>query len=271
MNTVSDQDVDAIYRRGVADLVAHAGEHVARTREIKPRRVPIFAAIVAFGVPLAALAWSAFAIISGHTKPTTPSHPQQSVSSASAAGIGQAVRVSDSSGLVAVVTVEKVTYATVGRGADAQPPRNGFYAVADVLISTTSAIKSTVSPQEFNIAQSELNTQRANLAVEKVANDPKREPATQNLINAYQQKLTLLAQQLMPFAFTYQTSHGQTYAASSGNALESGFDPMFLAVGGLPKGLTYGNVIFDVPSRGGVIQMTDPFSGVVGRWRLPNS
>jgi hypothetical protein len=44
---------------------------------------------------------------------------------------------------------------------------------------------------------------------------------------------------------------------------------MLLAVGGLPKGLTYGNIVFDVPSKGGVIQMTDPFSGVVGRWRLP--
>ncbi|MGD0195384.1 MAG: hypothetical protein ABSC35_11040 [Candidatus Dormibacteria bacterium] len=268
MTTIPDQDVDAIYRRGVADLVAHAGEPVARNREMKPRRVPIFAAIVAFGVPFGALAWSAFAIIGGHAKSATLPHPTQATSPIPAAKIGEAFRVSDSSGLVAVVTVEKLTYATVGRGG-AQPPQNGFYAVANVLISTTSAIGNTVSAQEFNNAEAQLNIQLSILAMEKVDNDMTRELATQNLIDLYTQNLSLLAQQLMPFTFTYETSHGRTFAASSGNALESGFDPMLLAVGGLPKGLTYGNIVFDVPSKGGVIQMTDPFSGVVGRWRLP--
>jgi hypothetical protein len=245
MTTIPDQDVDAIYRRGVA-------EPVARKREMKPRRVPIFAAIVAFGVPFGALAWSAFAIIGGHAKSATLPHPTQATSPIPAAKIGEAFRVSDSSGLVAVVTVEKLTYATVGRGG-AQPPQNGFYAVANVLISTTSAIGNTVSAQEFNNAEAQLNIQLSILAMEKVDNDMTRELATQNLIDLYTQNLSLLAQQLMPFTFTY----------------ESGFDPMLLAVGGLPKGLTYGNIVFDVPSKGGVIQMTDPFSGVVGRWRLP--
>ena len=158
-----------------------------------------------------------------------------------------------------------------GRGVDAQPPRNGFYAVADVLISTTSVIGSTVSAQEFNSAQAQLNILLANLARAKQVNDTKAILGFEAMVNYYQQRLALLAQQLKPFEFQYQTIDGRTYAASSGNALESGFDPRLLAAGGLPKGLTYGNVVFDVPSKGGVIQMTDPFSGIVGRWKLPAS
>jgi hypothetical protein len=269
MNTVSEREVDEIYRRGIADLVAHAGVRAAGKRETKPRRAPIVAAIVAFGVPLAALAWSAFAIIGGHTKSATPSHPQQSVSPIPAARIGQPFRVTNSGGLVAVVIVEKVTYATAGRGVGAQP-RNGLYAVADVLISTTAAIGSTGSAQAFDNALTQLNIALANLARAKRVNDTKAILGSEALVNLYEQPLAVLAQHL-PFEFRYQTSDGRTYAVSSGNALEAGFDPMLLTAGGLPKGLTYGNVVFDVPSKGGVIQMTDPFSGVVGRWKLPAS
>jgi hypothetical protein len=271
MNTVSDRDVDEIYQRGVAELVAHESERVASEREIKPRRVPIVAALVALGVPLAALAWSAYAIIGGHTKSDTPSHPPQSIAPVAAARIGQAVRVSNRGGLVAVVIVEKVAYATGGRGVDDQPPVNGFYAVADVLISTTSAIGSTASAQEFNNAQAQFNLELANLARAKQINDTKAILGSLALVNYYQKRVALLAQQLTPFEFKYQTSDGRTYAVSSGNALVSGFEPSLLGASGLPKGLTYGNVVFDVPSKGGVIQMTDPFSGVVGRWKLPAS
>ena len=272
MNTASDRDVDEIYQRGVADLVAHPGGRVAGEQEIKPRRVPIVAALVAFGVPLSALAWGAFVIVGGHTKPATPSQTQQSIAPASAVTIGQPVRVKDSTGLVATVIVEKVTYATGGRGVDALPPRNGLYAVADVLISTPNAIASTSSVQsEFNALRARLDVERANLARAQSANDISLIVAGEQLVYLFQQQLAQLAPQLMPFAFTYQTGDGRTYAAFSGNAFESGFDPMLLAVNGLPKGLTYGNVVFDVPMKGGVIRMTDPFSGVVGRWQMPAS
>jgi hypothetical protein len=269
MNTVSDRDVDEIYQRGIVELVADKRGRVASERESKPRHVPVVAALVAFGIPLAALAWSAFAIIGGHTKSATPSHPPQSVAPIPASRIGQAVRVTNSRGLVAVVIVEKVTYATGGRGVDTRPPRNGFYAVADVLISTTSAIASPVAA-EFNRAQTELNIALANVARAKRVNDAKAILGSEAMVNLFQQQLASLAQHL-PFEFQYQTNDGRTYAVSSGNALVSGFDPMLLAANGLPKGLTYGNVVFDVPSKGGVIQMTDPFSGLVGRWKLPAS
>jgi hypothetical protein len=269
MNTVSDRDVDEIYRRGLAALVAHSRPYPATTRQTGRRRVPVFLAIVGLGIPLAALAVSAFLVIDHARHSAMP--PAISGSSVSKTGIGHTVQITDSHGLIADVTVEKVSYATSGEGG-ASPPVNGFYAVADVLISTTSAIGSTVSSQELNSAQGQLNVQLGILAQEKVNGDTAKVPATITLITLYQHEVTLLlAQQLLPFAFTYQTNDGRTYPAFFDNALESGFDPMLLAAGGLPKGLTYGNVVFDVPLKGGVIQMTDPSSGIVGRWRLPAS
>jgi hypothetical protein len=201
------------------------------------------------------------------TVPPTPSPTTMST-----VPIGHAVHISDSHGLIADVTVENVNYTTSGDGG-APPPLNGFYAVAHVLISTPSAITpaigSTASAQAFNNTQAELNIALANLARAKSANDTKAILGSEALVNLFQQQLALLAQQAMPFEFKYQTSDGRTYVASSGNALVSGFDPMLLGASGLPKGLTYGNVVFDVPLKGGVIELTDPLSSVIEQWTLP--
>lgn len=59
---------------------------------------------------------------------TTPSATAQNVA------LGAAVHVTDSSGGSAFVTVESVKFATAGSGPIAQPPKNGTFAIADVLI-----------------------------------------------------------------------------------------------------------------------------------------
>jgi hypothetical protein len=141
-----------------------------------------------------------------------------SSAAASNAALGQAIHVTGDSGLSADVTVEKVTYATSGQGPIAQPPANGVYAVADVLITVAGGDYS------FN-----------------------------------------------PFYFKYQTSDGTTTDAFSGNSLTAGFDPA-LSSGTLHAGQqTRGNIVFDVKSKGGVMQVTDPLFSVVGQWTLPAS
>jgi hypothetical protein len=156
----------------------------------------------------------------GTSNPSGGAAGSSSPSSAAAtnASIGQAIHVADSSGLSADVTVEKVTYATTGQGAIAQPPANGVYAVADVLIKVAGGDYS------FN-----------------------------------------------PLYFKYQTSDGTTSDSFSGNGLTAGFDPT-LSSGTLHAGQqTRGNVVFDVKSKGGVMQVTDPLGSVVGQWTLPSN
>lgn len=134
------------------------------------------------------------------------------------ASIGQAIHITDSSGLSADVTLEGVTYATAGTGAIAQPPQNGQYAVADVLV-------------QDNAGQYPFN----------------------------------------PLYFKYQTSDGTTYDSFSGNSVTAGFDPT-LSSGTLNAGQkTRGNIVFDVKSKGGLIQVTDPLGQVVGQWTVPAS
>ena len=61
---------------------------------------------------------------------------------------------------------------------------------------------------------------------------------------------------------------GNAYTAFDGNAMLSGYDPV-LSAGTLHAGKsTRGNVIFDVPTPHGGLQVTDPLGAVVGEWNV---
>jgi hypothetical protein len=265
VNGISETEVNETYRRGLAAVVARSRANSAPTRQTGHRRAPALVAIVGLGIPLIALGVSAFLVIANHAghsaKPPAASGPP-----VNQAAIGHTVRITDDHGLVADVTVVKVSYATRGAGA---LPRNGVFASADVLISTTSPIPSPVSQQEFGTTTSRLSTLLSELQIATINHDTARIAPLQSLIAQLESQLATLAQRGLPFTFTFQTSDGRTYPAFSGNAVASGFEPVLSGAGGLAVGLTYGNVVFDLPSRGGTIRVTDPISTTGGQWRVP--
>lgn len=150
---------------------------------------------------------------------TTSGSPAGSSTPSSAAqnlAIGKALKVSDSSGASAFVTVESVTYATKGTGPIAQPPAHGMYAVVNVLF---------------------------------------QDDAGQYTTN--------------PLYVKFQTADGTTTTAFDGNSISAGFDPTLGTSTLNPGQKTRGNVVFDVKSKGGLIQVTDPLFQVVGQWTAP--
>jgi hypothetical protein len=266
MSSISDGAVDAAYRRGLGDLVARA-QHPAPVRTHSPvRRAPIVVAIIGLGIPLAALAAMAFIVITGHTHASEVTPP---VATTSASAIGHTTHILDSRGVHIDVTVEKVTYATSGVGADALPPRSGHYAVVDVVISLKAAFGVSTDAEEFTSGYARLNALAAQLQAAVNAHDTALVAALRTEVDQQLRQLVPLAGSFLPVSFVYRANDGSTTAAFSGNALVSGYAPMFLTPEGVSSGVTYGNVVFDVPSTGGVIQMTDRFSNVVGTWRLP--
>jgi hypothetical protein len=267
VNTVSDREVDETYERGLAALVARSRASAATAPAAGRRRIPALVAIIAVGIPLAALAIGAFVVVTDHARRAAP--PIAPSTAVSENAIGHNVRITDSHGLVADVIVEKVHYET--RGAGALPPMNGVYAVADVLISTPSAIRGAVSEPEFAATFTALSNLKAQLQTASENHDVARVTALESLIGKDLDQLTLLAQQLLPITFTFHTSDDRSYPAFTGNAFLSGFDPLLVSPDGIPAGITYSNVVFDVPARGGMIRMTDPFSKVVGQWMVPST
>lgn len=143
---------------------------------------------------------------------TTPSATAQNLA------IGAALHVTDSSNASAFVTVESVKYSMEAIAAIGQGPKNGVYAIADVLV------------------QDDAGTYNYN-----------------------------------PLYVKYQEPDGTTYDFGSGNAAFAGFDPS-LGSGSLSAGQkTRGNVAFDVKTKGGLIQVTDPLGAVLGQWTVPAS
>lgn len=127
--------------------------------------------------------------------------------------IGNAVSAS-----TAFITVESVKFALSPTTDIGMGPKNGVYAVADVLIQVDSGQYS------FN-----------------------------------------------PLYVKYQEPDGTTYDMTSGSAMFAGFDPA-LGMASLSAGQkSRGNVAFDVKTRGGLIQLTDPLGAVIGQWTVPAS
>jgi hypothetical protein len=263
MITTTDRDVDEIYRRGVAELVEHAQQSAVVT---KPQRVRFVAAIVGLGVPLAALAAGAIVVIVDHAKPAPAPNPPSTTGHVKLV-LGQTFRVTDSQGLVASVTVEKAPVDTQGDFTETPAPKNGAYVGVQVLLTLPAAIdNSAATSTEFVDEQATLDNQLALLATMRIDGDVVRSQAELFAIAHTQVVLSQLVRQLLPFTFTYLATNGHGYPDFNGNALQSGFAPLLIPTSPLPKGLTYGDIVFDVPSTGGVIQMTDPFNSAVATW-----
>ena len=265
MNGISEREVDETFQRGLAAVVARSRADSAPIRQTGRRRTPVFMAIVGVGLPVAALGVSAFLVIadraSHSARPPAASSPPVNQTA-----IGHTVHITDDQGVIADVTLVKVSYAT--RGA-VSLPRNGIFAIADVLISTSSPIPSTVSQQEFNSTTSRINELLSQLQTATINHDAARIASLLPPIGQLESQLTALIQRDLPFTFTFRTSAGRTYPAFSGNAVASDFEPVLSGAGGLAVGLTYGNVVFDIPTKGGVIRVTDPNGTTTGQWRVP--
>lgn len=143
------------------------------------------------------------------------SSPNSSTSTKPVA-LGQAVKATDSSGATATITVTSVTFATSGKGVLAQPPANGFYAVANVLVQGTGG----QYPYD-------------------------------------------------PVYLKYQEPDGTTYQYASGNSITAGFDPLLQSGTIGPGQKAQGNVVFDVKTKGGILQMSDSLGNIVGQWTIP--
>jgi hypothetical protein len=264
MITIPDRDVDETYSRGIADLVEHARHPAARA---KPRRRRIVPAIVGLGVPLAALAAAAVVVIVDHTKPA-PAAILPPTAGYVTLVLGQTFRVTDSQGLVASVTVWNAPFYPDTQGIGPSAPANGVYVGVKVLLTLPAAIDNSVaSSKEFADEQATLDNQLAFLATMRIDGDVVRARAEEVTIARTRAELSQLAPQLLPFTFRYVATDGQTYPAFNGSALQSGFAPLLIPTTPLPKGLTYGDIVFDVPSTGGVIQMTNPFNSAVATWK----
>ncbi len=264
MITIADGEVDETYRRGIADLIEHARQPAAKSRRQHGRFVT---AIVGLGVPLAALAAGAVVVIINHAHPTPSPIPPPSTGRINLV-LGQTFRVTTSQGLVASVTVEKAAFNLQGLVTAA--PVNGLYVGVQVLLDLSAAIdNSAATSTEFVDEQATLDDERAVLATLEIEGDVVRARGEEVTITQTQAVLSRLAGQLLPFTFTYLATNGHAYPDFNGSALSSGLGPLLLPTSPLPKGVTYGHIVFDVPSTGGVIQMTNPFNSAVATWTLP--
>jgi hypothetical protein len=185
--------------------------------------------------------------------------------------IGQTIHLRDGRGLVADVTVGNVRYTRTG--IDGAAPLHGLYAAVDVGVSSSAAIGSTWSLQEghaLTAIQGILTIQLAQLRTAMAAKDVARTAELQVLIAQDQQEAARLAQQVLPLAFTYEMPNGSSQPMFSGNALTSGLVSASLGLAAsLSEGETSVRLVFDVPSKGGALEMTDAFSNVVERWLPP--
>jgi hypothetical protein len=275
MIEITDRVVDETFRRGIADLVAH----VARpSTEIRHRRIPILVAIAGIATPLAALATAALLVIAGHAQrsvapaqsaPATPSIPQPTT-----AALGKSIAIGATVVPAADVTVEKVVFAS-GSVTYQPAPANGLYAVADVLVSMPAGAKVPSSAVQYTLEVSLLSDELAQLQTAIVNNDVARAHALQALIARNQITVWRLALYSLPFNLEYVTRAGQVYPAWAGNRPMTVFAPSGYSSsspdGVTDNGVTSLTVIFDVPTSGGAIELTDSQGKVIGRWRAPAS
>jgi hypothetical protein len=274
MIEITDRDVDDAYRHGIANLIAHVPRASA---EIRHRHIPILVAIAGIAIPLAALAIAALVVIDGHVPPSgAPSLPTAPATASSpalrTAALGHTIHITESNGLSADVTIEKVVFAS-GSDIFNPPPANGLHAVADVLVSIPAALAVQSPPAQYTDEVSVLSQQLAQLQTAEVDNDVARARVLQLIIASDQLKLSKLALALMPFHLEYVTSRGDIYPAWGGSTDTSGFEPQVYS-GSSPNGVMDGGltslaVVFDASSRGGMIQVTDSHGRVVGRWQAP--
>jgi hypothetical protein len=276
MIEITDRVVDDTYRRGIAALVA---ERPRRATEARHRRVPILVATAGSAIPLAALVVAAFVVIAGHTQhsgargvPTAPATASRPASIT--AVVGQTIHITERNGVGVDVTLEKLVFASGARAFE-PPPKYGLYAVADVLVSTPAAGAFQPFVAEYIDETSVLSKLLAQLTVAIVNKDEARIRVLQPLISSAKSKLAqlLVEKNSEPINLEYVTSGGQVYPAWDGNSASSAFaSKTYLGsspAGVADNGRTSVTVVFDVPSRGGVIQMTDSLGKVIGRWLVP--
>jgi hypothetical protein len=269
MIEIADRDVDESYRRGLADLVAHAPRPSTRTNE---RRVPRVAAIAAISIPVAALVVSAFIVIVAHgQRSVTPTAPATSGPGSTGIAIGKTVRVGPGHGLVANVTVQIVSF--TGNSIFLPPlPKNYFNAGVTVQISTAATIKTNPAQTAYDQAALEFALTWQQFQTAKQNHDTARAAGLNAVLVQAQTEMDKVGLQLLPFNFQYLTANGHVYpagGASGGSLSYSNTSP--------PKVLSTFNgvgsffMFFQVPSRGGEIRMTDSFGQVIGQWHVPTA
>jgi hypothetical protein len=274
MIEITDRVVDETYQRGIAALVADAPR-----RAIEPghRRVPILVAIAGVAIPLAALAAAAFVVIAGHVQrpeahavPTTPATATSPPSTTAA--LGQTIHIDEGNGSGVDVTVEKVVFAP-GSPTFEPPPVDGLDAAATVLISNPAGGVIQSYDAHYIVDFLDLHQLEAQLQAAIVANDAARISLLHVRIASSASKPAALSVEPQPINFEYVTNGGQAYPACGGSSAASAFVSN-VSVGAPPdvvtdNGRTSLTVVFDVPSRGGLIQMTDALGKVIGRWLVP--
>jgi hypothetical protein len=166
--------------------------------------------------------------------------------------------------LAADLTVEKVVFNPAGSSAK-EAPENGLYVVVDVEVLQQPG----GGAQQRNAQEAAaFSAFVAQLQLAQVDNDAARATALKSIIAIDQIQLSRDTLALMPFSFEYVASDGESYAAWDGNSAEADLSSIAVPDFSEPD-LTSIEVVFDVRSSGGVIQMTDSRGRVVGRWQAP--
>jgi hypothetical protein len=262
MIEITDRTLDETYRHGIADLVAHMPRPSIDTRQ---RRVPVLVAIAGIAIPLAALAVAALVVIAAHAQHSVA--PAGKAARPNPVAVGQTIGIGATVVPAASVTVQKVTF--IAASDATQPsPANGLYAAMEVQVAMPGggALQSPSAP--YSAAAAMVSGLLAQLQTALVDNDAARATVLRTIIAVDEEKLSRDALTLMPFTFEYVAVDGESFAAWGGNSAQA--NPTATVLPPLPvPGLTSFDVVFDVPSSGGVIQMINPQGRVVGRWQAP--
>jgi hypothetical protein len=262
MIEIADRDVDESYRRGLADLVAHAPRPSTRTTE---RRVPRVAGIAAVSIPVAALVVSALVVIAVHgQRSVTPAAPATAGSGTNGVPIGKTIHVGPGHGLVANVTVQVVMF---GKGSIVLPLllKGDLNAEIHVRISSAATITTQPAQAAYDQASAEQARVMAQLDTAMLNHDTGAIATLDVLLPQLETKVEKLGLQLLPFNFQYVTTNDHVYPAWGASGFFLTTSPQVVMFNGRGD---FG-MIFQVPSRGGAIRMTDSFGQVIGLWRVP--
>jgi len=262
MIEITDRTVDETYRHGIADLVAHRPRPSIDTRQ---RRVPILVAIAGIAIPLAALAVAALVVIAAHAQHAVS--PAGKAARPNPVAVGQTIGIGATVVPAANVTVQKVTF--IPASVNAQPaPENGLYAVMEVQVSMPVGGVLQSPPAQYSDAAATVSNPLGQLATARIDNDAVRARVLTVIIAADEEKLSRDALTLMPFTFEYVAIDGESFEAWEGNSAQTNLPAADVPPLPVP-GLTSFDVVFDVPTSGGVIQMINAQGRVIGRWQAP--
>jgi hypothetical protein len=152
---------------------------------------------------------------------------------------------------------------------DVQPsPANGLYALMEVHVSMPGGGVLQSPPAQYTGAAATVHNLLAQLQTALIDNDAARANVLRVIIVRDEEQLSRDALTLMPFTFEYVAIDGESFEAWGGNSAQPSFPAM--ADMSLPvPGLTSFDVVFDVPTSGGVIRMISPQGRVIGRWQAP--